>query len=292
MNVYAFLVHKKTNPLTYTIKKLSNNSENIILLHVDKKSNILDFSDFFNYENVIFIKDRVDCFWGDISLVDATINLMKTSLDYNYNYFSLLSGDDVLIESEKNITNFFKESTDQFIAYVPKINSKILDRVKFNYSKSFFIKNDKKNNLQKISTKYTLIKHKLNIGRNKYFSCIPTVYKGTQWFSLTRHAIELILLYIQENKMYHLSFKKSFAPDELFFHIIIKELNLKISEEQQSTENTLRALRYIDWISGPDFPKTLNQSDIFHVKNSKCFFARKFEPNIDMKVLCDSFGEI
>ena len=44
-------------------------------------------------------------------------------------------------------------------------------------------------------------------------------------------------------------------------------------------------LRYIDWNSGPEYPKILTQQDFVNIKNnenSDCIFARKFSEDIDI----------
>lgn len=50
------------------------------------------------------------------------------------------------------------------------------------------------------------------------------------------------------------------------------------------TENDSNmALRYIDWKTGPQYPRVLNENDFDKIKNSNCLFARKFDENIDFE---------
>ena len=44
-------------------------------------------------------------------------------------------------------------------------------------------------------------------------------------------------------------------------------------------------IRYIDWNSGPDFPRTLNENDFNRMKSSGMFFARKLEKDISLEKL-------
>lgn len=41
------------------------------------------------------------------------------------------------------------------------------------------------------------------------------------------------------------------------------------------------AVRYIDWTTGPTYPRILNEDDFYKIKNSACLFARKFDDNLD-----------
>ena len=44
-------------------------------------------------------------------------------------------------------------------------------------------------------------------------------------------------------------------------------------------------IRYIEWNSGPDFPKTLDENDFNKMKSSDMFFARKLEKDISLEKL-------
>ncbi|HGV3901192.1 TPA: beta-1,6-N-acetylglucosaminyltransferase, partial [Klebsiella pneumoniae] len=66
--------------------------------------------------------------------------------------------------------------------------------------------------------------------------------------------------------------------DEVIFHTAIKHLG---REDIFHDENYINdALRYIDWVSGPEYPKILNEEDVDKIKKSNCIFARKFPHDI------------
>ena len=46
-------------------------------------------------------------------------------------------------------------------------------------------------------------------------------------------------------------------------------------------------LRYIDWESGPEFPKVLNENDFDSLKTSLGLFARKFSISHQENVIYD-----
>ncbi len=42
------------------------------------------------------------------------------------------------------------------------------------------------------------------------------------------------------------------------------------------------SLRYIDWETGPEFPKLLDNSDFKKLMNSNALFARKINPSLSL----------
>ena len=67
--------------------------------------------------------------------------------------------------------------------------------------------------------------------------------------------------------------KYSRATDEIWIQSILANSPLK----NQIVNDDLR---YIDWTSGPDYPKTLDSSDFENIsKSDNAIFARKFNLN-------------
>lgn len=97
--------------------------------------------------------------------------------------------------------------------------------------------------------------------------------------------------FIKTNKDYDLAFRKSLCADEVYFHTIIQnsyfqERIYHPEDEEQVSEG---GLRYIDWMSGPDYPKILDESDFDKMKQSGMLFARKVKANIDINLLKQYF---
>ncbi|HCB3649262.1 TPA: core-2/I-branching enzyme, partial [Klebsiella pneumoniae] len=106
--VFGVVCHKVTNPLVYTVNYLSSFDENEVLIHVDANSKIEDFL-FLSSKNVIFVKNRVKIKWGGYSQVAATIELLKTASANCFDYFFLISGDDLPCKTNKDINDFLNE---------------------------------------------------------------------------------------------------------------------------------------------------------------------------------------
>jgi hypothetical protein len=105
------------------------------------------------------------------------------------------------------------------------------------------------------------------------------MYKGAQWFTFKKSTVEFILNYIATNAWFYELFEHSICADEVFFHTVFKiNQELKIFRNSRYLNSELR---YIDWKSGPEYPKMLNVSDMVAMKSSNCLFARKLPPDAD-----------
>lgn len=280
--VIAITCHQVTNPLIHTVNYFSLSGENTILIHVDRKANISDF-EFLRKKNVILIEDRSNIKWGGFSQIKSTLSLMNHSKEYEYDYFFLLSGDDIPIKTETQLDTFLSENSGyNFIHYQDERTTYVdpHQRVKYRYTKHFFSRK------KDIASRSIRLIHKITknvLFKNKSYSKnlknLPPMYKGTNWFGLTANSVEYILEFLSKSPWYTDIFKRSICADEVFFHTI-----LKTSEENKSYANSdfpSNALRYIDWLRGPEYPRVLDSSDTDNIKNSNMFFARKISKDAD-----------
>lgn len=273
---YCILCHKNSRILNETVNYLSK--DNDVFIHVDKKSNINNFNEY--KKNAIILKNRIDVRWGHISQVKATINLLKSTNNKNYDYIFLLSGDCLPLKTNRYINKFLEKNLpSQYIA-LDKNFKNLDDRVKYIYNSLYYKKNC--NIVLKVIRK---MQDKLKIfPRNKLYKKLPKLYKGTQWFGITGELKFYILDFIEKNPEYVKAFENSFCCDEVFFHTIVfnSKFRNNIYKPKDNSNICFQALRYIDWSTGPDFPRILNENDFNNIKKSECLFGRKFDENIDI----------
>ncbi|MBK0033755.1 core-2/I-branching enzyme [Erwinia sp. S43] len=292
--IFALTCHKLTNPLIHTVTYLSSFNENIVLIHLDKKSAIDEFI-FLESNNVIFIPDRHDLVWGGYSQILATISLLRfaTGVPDGFEYFFLISGDDIPLISVEKMNLFLCENYGLEFVHFQNGKNKIVDpyeRVKYKY---FSIHHGRKKNfLHKVLIKLHHILKFLFINKDfvKNLELYPPMYKGINWIGITNEMVSYVINYVNKNPWYLHSFKYSLCADEVFFHTII---NTKPDAVFYFNSNAINnALRYIDWNSGPEYPKVLGQNDIENIKSeSLAFFARKVSSDIDIKILKDILVE-
>ena len=278
--IYCIITHRNTAILREFIKIMSKSNE--IYLHIDKKSKMKDFKEYENIKNVNIIKKRINVKWGSFSQVKATLLMLNEIEEKDYDYVSLVSGDCLPTNSDKKIKDRLKiDYGKEFIGWQKSFSVKELnDRVKYKYLSCHYKKT--KNNIDK---KIINIHHKYRkVFINKSYKFLPKLYKGNQWFTISKQCVDYILEYLKENKYYIKAFKKSLCSDEMFFQTII--FNSKFREKvymiDEASNSNIMSLRYIDWNSGPEFPKLLDSDDFIKIKNTGCILARKFNPKIDL----------
>ncbi len=279
--IYAVTCHELTNPLIYTVKELSACKSNLIIIHVDKKSKIDDFS-FLKSDNVLLFKDRVDIVWGTSSQIDITLKLLRYSLDYDFDYFFLLSGNDIPLRSQEEFKNFIVANAgSEFFEFQGDGDNYVnpLYRVKYNYPSWYFKRN--KNLVDKLFAKLYKFSRFLffrNKTYHKHFNEFPKLYKGSNWFGMSGRAVNYTINFIDRNPWYYESFIHSYCCDEVFFHSILKTWPDVVFFD--SDEIKSNSLRYIDWKTGPEYPRILTEEDASKVIDSGCFFARKLPNSI------------
>ena len=90
---YIVLCHKNAGQINKMIKKLDSKNCDFFL-HIDKKSSIEEDIIKNNHIFVLPNDKRIDVKWGDISMIDATVNLMESvfTSKIKYDYIWLISG--------------------------------------------------------------------------------------------------------------------------------------------------------------------------------------------------------
>lgn len=283
--IFAITCHKLNNPLFFTVRYLSSFPDNTVIIHLDKKCNIDDFYEL-SARNVIFTQQRENIVWGGVSQIKATINLLQESLRLNFEYFFLLSGDDIPVMSNKDMDNFISRHDGlEFIHFQDYRNNYVdpVRRVKFRFLNAHYSRRN--DFISRALRRVHLLFGFLFI--NKSFSVnemkFPPLYKGINWFGITKSSVFYILNYIENNPWYLNAFENSLCCDEVFFHSILNTNENAVFYFDSNALNN--ALRYIDWVSGPQFPKVLTENDLDKIKQGKVFFARKIPDDMPISLM-------
>ncbi len=301
---YIVLAHKNPYQLFRLINKL-NAPWTRFYVHIDKQVEIEPFKkDLYHLNNVQFLekKDRRAGIWGDIGIVEATINALRLIVNQEKTgYTILLTGQDYPLHSNSEIHDFFKANNGLNFITSNQIPNKIWDRegmprinrYKINksnrrghilllpsiYDKEFYSRETlgKLNFLRKTG-KFRELKTILTKRRFPE-NLIP--YGGSVYWALPMDTIKIILSYIDQNTDYLKYHKYTLCADEIFFQSIIMKII--------SDENLIRpSLTYTNWKRkiGP-LPVTFKEEDIDELYKASVdhLFARKFDYNIDRKIL-------
>lgn len=288
MNIAFLILAHQQIELVYKQIELLDDPEHFFFIHLDKNYNPIIEPGVRAKSNVCFFSERIHVNWGGFSIVQATLLLLQNAVNHNVNfdYFILLSGQCLPIQSKATIRSFFEQNNGKCFIELKSFSEPDMASswYKLHYPVFFDALGRLPNTLpffKKLEYKKWLFK----IMRNAlklvgYKRQIPDGLQpafGSQWWALHRDAVHHVLDSIQ-NRPHVLSFfRYTWAPDELFFQSVLNSYNFTGELEN-------RSLWYIDWsTNGP--PKTMTRDDYNKMMSSRKLFARKFDISIDTQLI-------
>jgi hypothetical protein len=273
---YLILAHSDPTQLRELVTSLDYNA--VFHIHIDRKVDIRPFRTLFEEDNVKFVQLRRNVAWADFSQVDATLLLIRQALATRDNLLKivLLSGTCYPVKSAMSIYSFFEsDGGKEHIKYIdmresPKHYMHQICRQWF--KKPFY---DGSSPLLTFGDK--AIRALLNMIKLKNFwqsNIIP--YFGSQWWALSPKCCEFIIDYVKENTWYYRMNKKTFSPDEHFFHTIIgnSQFKLKSSGVQKFDGRGTSKLANLHLIH-PSLSKWYTIDDLNEIERSDKLFIRK-----------------
>jgi hypothetical protein len=251
-----------------------------VYLHVDKKADLAAFGEY--RDKVCFVEPRIDVRWGGYSQIECMLALLDAAKRKDFDYVCLISGDDLPLKSRDDIKEFFRRNNGkEFIGVQKEYDRAYIEfRIKYEHSELQYKKG--KNALELLLLK---LRHLLRLNKvNRYYKMLPPLYYGSQWFCISRQMTDYIFAFLDENRWYKSAFERSYCADEHFFQTIVMNSPFRDRVYNYDTEsdNNRMALRYIDWDSGPQYPKILTEDDLPKIKNTDCIFGRKFAENLSI----------
>ena len=283
MKKHAYLIMAHTQPelLKVLLGKLDD-ERNDIYLHIDSKAKdypLEEIASVLKKSNCIFT-ERTDVKWGSYSQIHCEMVLLKEAVKTEHAYYHLLSGMDLPIKSQDEIHEFFEkyEGLEFVDEDLPQISEASLSRVK--YVHKFYGKaGSTKDVLGAICTKGQKF---LGVDKTKKYKDI-TFQKGRNWFSITHGLAKLT---VEKEAWIKEVFDQSVCGDELFLQTVARN---SVFADKICNPNTMPEIpdtRYIDWERGSNNnPYIFRESDFEELKNSASLFARKFDLNIDERIV-------
>ena len=273
MNIaHLILCHANPGQLKRLVDRLMHGDAECYI-HVDKKADITQFTAQLSGSKIHFITNRVKVYWGDYSIVQATINSFEEILATGkpYDYIQLMSGQDYPLTGIGAFHEFLENNPGKiFMHYesVADVWHEAIPRIK-NYYLSHLKMPKGTHQAEKI-VNALLPSRKLPDG-------IVAVGRS-QWFTASRESIAYIVDYVKKERWVSRFFKYSWAADELIFQTILYNSPFR---EHMVNNNLL----YLDWSAGAASPKVLTMADASAIMASGKFFARKFNADTDCEIL-------
>jgi len=273
------LAHKNLEQLEKLVQRLTANFD--VYLHLDGKWNIAD--DYFSgYKNVYTIK-RFKINWGSYNQILATYELFKTAFLKDYDFYLIISGQDLPIKSNKQILEFLEKNKNHSFVNNDKLPTRHwlnegvdnggFDRIEYYWPDSYGISNFGDRMRRKAIYKLQNWQRKLKLKRSLY----PIEYHGGwNWVNLNKDAVSYLVHFIEQNPSFLKKFDFTHCADEIWLQTVIMNSGLSIKNDY---------LRYVDWRGGGWSPKVLTVDDVPEILHSNCLFARKFDDKVDEAVI-------
>lgn len=259
------LAHHNAIQLSRLINHLSNDFE--LYVQIDSKSNI-EIEDMPKSRHVHYSK-AIKTFWGHLSLADTMYKALERAYKGRHEYYMFISGDDLPIKSNYLMKKIIKKNINKNFFYANKmpISSLGLNGGTDRLERYWFMGMSNRFLVKAICRVTLPIQRLIHIKRKPYFK---DNYIGSQWVNLNYEAVEYVLSFLKEHPKFWRSLKYSRAVDEIWIQTIIMNTEKELPVIQYD-------LRYIDWESGPEFPRILKLEDLVSITSSDALFARKVD---------------
>lgn len=281
---YLILAHKNPLQLERLVRRLDS-KDSLFFIHIDKKVDITVFKDALSsFLKKVQFTPRENSRWGSLGIVKATIKAMEQIVrDNSIDYIILLSGQDYPIKNMDYIRDFLSRNPREYIRHYPFVKDgwviERIERYHFNFlwRRTFPPMEDPTTLHGKLFNQILGLMFRLP----RKFPKGLKPYNGTQWLNLTTDTARYVLDFIKKRPDYIKFHQYSFVPDEMFFQTIILNAPDKILNNVVDDD-----LRYCDWTKpGIHLPAIFKKEDLNEIKDSKKFFARKFDINIDSEIM-------
>ena len=283
MKKHAYLIMAHTQPeLLKKLLKMLDNERNDIYLHIDSKAKdypLDEIAAILQKSKCIFT-ERTDVKWGSYSQIHCEMLLLKEAVKTEHAYYHLLSGMDLPIKSQEQIFAFFEKYNG--LEFVDEdgaaISEAALSRVK--YTHKFYGKaGSVKDILGALSVKGQKL---LGVDKTQKYGNI-IFQKGRNWFSITHGLAKLV---VEKEDWIQEVFGQSVCGDELFLQTVARNSEYAEKICNPNTMPEVPDTRYIDWKRGSNNnPYVFREDDFEELKNALGLFARKFDLNVDKKIV-------
>ncbi|PZQ96659.1 MAG: glycosyl transferase [Cereibacter sphaeroides] len=281
---YILLCHKDPEGIIAQARRLTASGD-FMAIHFDARASAADFdrirTALADNPSVAFVQRRVQCGWGEWSLVAATLRGVEAAVEAfpRATHFYLLSGDCMSIKSAEYAHAFLDAAEADYIECFDFMAS---DWIKTGIKEERLIYRHFFNERSRKRLFYAslALQKRLNLKRR-----IPQdlqIQIGSQWWCLRRRTIEAILTFLRSRPDVIRFFRRSWIPDETFFQTLVRHL----VPESQIRSRTLTFLMFSDY----GMPVTFYNDHFDLLVGQDFLFARKISP--DAKELKARLGDL
>jgi len=267
------MAHKDPRQIERLLNKFEHEAFDFYI-HLDKKVSLKEFEYLQNLDRVYFIDNRIKVRWASYSFMNAVLISMKEIFETgrNYNFVSVMSGQDYPIKPISNIYSFLEDNKGKnFICYEEQ--NEWWNHAVTRINKYHFTNFDFKG-------RYRLQFLVNAILPERKFPLPYTLYGGPRamCMTLSMDCAKYVVDFIGGNKKLKRFAYFTWGPDEFFIPTIIMNSPYKDSVINNN-------FYYIDWSQGGSNPKTLTVEDFEILIKTDKLLARKFDISEDATIL-------
>jgi hypothetical protein len=299
--IYLILSHGKAEQLFRLVQTLRASSpDSAILLHHDAKGEPLDEKALLELRRVYFVKPQVFVEWGTASQLDALLGSINYALqNLDFSWLSVLSAQDYPLRPLAAIEDELRGSSyDGFVEAAPTpplswsrtryyMRYWALPRLRYANPFPRQVLSAMDWLCDQLNDRQTLFRivggsrdtpKRIGVRTGTHpFSSDFVCFNGSDWFTLSRRAVDYLLAFGQNRPEVLKYYRRTFMSCESYHQTVLcNAKKLKICNDNR---------RFILWARASPHPKTLTLLDLNAMAQSGKDFGRKFDIKVDSAVL-------
>lgn len=283
-HAYLILAHRNLGQLK-TLIGLLDHERNDIFVHIDRRTPIIhdEWKDSTKKSGLIILENRRKVHWGGVSIMRAELDLLKAATSRSkYDYYHLISGQDLPIKPQTAIHDFFDRNRGKefmnfwelrpnnftrfhYYTLFPEWEHPFLTRIINHFAKG--------------------LQMAVGYKRNRDID----FRMASQWFSITD---ELSRYVVSNEDWLEKVFSRTSLCDEIFIATLVWNSPFRERIFNPSTVDTNRTIndsnmRYIDWSRGESsrHPCVFREEDFDILMSVPHLWARKFDEKVDPAII-------
>lgn len=223
---YILLCHKDVDAIISQVECLTALGDRMSI-HLDGNAPPADYARLLDAcaenPNVAFPKRRVNCGWGEWSLVDATLEALSAAEAAfpDVTHFFLISGDCMPIKSSEYVHSFLDARDVDYIECHDFLSS---DWIKTGFKEERLVYRHWFNERSQPRLFYGAYNLQRRLGLTRQVPKDLRIMIGSQWWCLRRRTVESILAFCNQRKDVMRFFRTTWIPDETFFQTLTRHL--------------------------------------------------------------------
>lgn len=263
---HLILAHKDLGQLARLVDVLRHPGH-CCFIHLDARARFLSEAaeHFAQAADVTLVTPRVRCRWGQFSLVEATLQGLRslTAQGTSFDHINLISGQDYPLKPPAEM--------ERYLAAHPK--RQFINFFALHANNPWTQHGGAYQALQRVEGVHLAFRSRwLHLPLKRKLPNGWRPYGGLQWWTLTGPCVQWLMQRLKEQPAIRRFFRHTFIPDELFFQTLV--MNSPFAE-QAVNDN----LRYVDFSrANPTPPAVLLEADFGELLQVDKLFARKLDP--------------